>query len=711
MKSLILLLVLLKCLFATAQHQDKMDFVRGDIAIEPITDEKRIEGTVTYTFKVLQDVDSLFLDAHDMDFSLVRLDDKKVGYSNSGKTISISKNFKKGEMHKLKLVYSCTPKQTVYFLGWTDNENNHRDTLLPNAHKAAAKQFGTDHKQIWTQGQGKYTSHWLPSFDDMEEKVEFDLTIRFDAQYDVLANGVLTSSKMTNDSSKIWHFDMQRQMSSYLLAFVIGSYKNQELVSKSGIPIYNYYYPEDSLRVEPTYRYSKGIFDFLEDEIGIPYPWQNYKQIPVHDFLYAGMENTGTTIFSDAYVINSTAFVDANYVNVGAHELAHQWFGNMVTEKNGSHHWLHEGFATYYAYLAEKELFGEDHFYWKLYGTLTQLVEMAEEGKGESLSDPKASSLTFYEKGAWALFMLREKVGDTAFRKGIAFYLKKYRFASVTVPDFLSEMERASGSSLSDFKEDWLVSKELPYDEAIGTLTKHSSSLQFNLAMEGDFKEAPDKVDYMNYWNGSPSIHFKKHILEKYEKTIPDGIVQLAFASDTVPIRQMLSTASDVKKYDKLDFESLLADKSYITVENALFKLWETYPRDRKKYLDKTRDIVGLPSKNVRLLWLTLAMLTPDYNAKNTKMYFDELDGYTDGDYSYTVRQSAFFYLKQAFGLTDRSLKNLIRATDHPVWQFKKFARDLLKEVLTDEDYKKRIETVSKELKDQELRYLKSIEY
>ncbi|HDZ15199.1 MAG TPA: hypothetical protein ENH60_09935, partial [Pricia sp.] len=193
MKSLILLLVILKCLFATAQYQDKIDFVRGDIAIEPITNEKRIEGTVTYEFKVLQDVDSVFLDAHDMDFSLVRLNDREVAFSNSGNRISISKNFKKGKMHKLKLVYSCTPKQTVYFLGWNVDGINKQKTPLTNTQESPAKQIVANHKQVWTQGQGKYSSHWLPSFDDMQEKVEFDLNIRFDAQYEVIANGELTS--------------------------------------------------------------------------------------------------------------------------------------------------------------------------------------------------------------------------------------------------------------------------------------------------------------------------------------------------------------------------------------------------------------------------------------------------------------------------------------------------------------------------------------
>ncbi|MGZ9677575.1 M1 family aminopeptidase [Flavobacterium sp. GNP001] len=111
------------------------------------------------------------------------------------------------------------------------------------------------------------------------------------------------------------------------------------------------------------------MFDFLEKEIGVKYPWGIYKQAPVRDFLYAGMENTSATLFNTRYVVDSTGFEDRSYTNVNAHELAHQWFGNLVTAESGKHHWLQEGFATYYALLAEKEIYGEDHFYSKLYET------------------------------------------------------------------------------------------------------------------------------------------------------------------------------------------------------------------------------------------------------------------------------------------------------------------------------------------------------
>ncbi|NNE77297.1 MAG: M1 family metallopeptidase, partial [Pricia sp.] len=607
--------------------------------------------------------------------------------SNTGQRLVIKQAFEKATTHTLMLSYLCSPKQTVYFLGWNDD-------IVGN-------------EQIWTQGQGKYTSHWLPSFDEMQEKVEFDINIIADVGYEVIANGQLTSKKERETNTAQWSFDMEKPMSSYLLAFSMGDYSQNKLTSASGIPILNYYYPADSVRVEPTYRYTQEIFDFLEDEIGVPYPWQNYKQIPVRDFLYGGMENTGTTIFSDGYVIDSTAFVDKNYVNVNAHELAHQWFGNLVTEKNGNHHWLHEGFATYYAYLAEKEIFGDEHFYWKLYHTLMELQDSVESGEGQSLIDPKASSLIFYEKGAWALYSLHEQLGEEAFRKGIQNYLHTYQFKNVTVDDFLKEMEEASDLELTNFSNKWLKDKNVPFKASLDSLARKQASLQLLLEMQEALEQSKgDTIDYLDYWNRSSSVHFKQYVLENYMSELPQEIIMDAFASNDLRIRQTLAVKMDsIPIHLKSNYESLLEDDSYVTQENALYKLWANFPQERATYLNALRNTIGLPNKNVRLLWLTLAIVTNDYQPHRAQAYFSELGSYTSPKFTWEVRMGAFQYLKE-IGFTNESLKNLMNATVHHSWQFRQFARNLLDTILKDPDYKVRIEVLSKELKGDELRYM-----
>ena len=408
-----------------AQQTDVVDFLKIEASIGPDTVEKKIEGRFSVTFEVLKDTDSVFMDA--LNITIEDLVAKDFKITSDEKKLWFTGDFEAEKTYKVDLWYSMKPKQTLYFFG----------------------------NEIWTQGQGKYTSHWLPSIDDVNDKIEFDLQIIAPKDKYVVANGKLQEVNNVHEVNG-WHFDMKKPMSSYLVAFAIGDFHKKELVSTSGIPIELYYKPSDSLKVEPTYRYSKQIFDFLETEIGVAYPWQNYKQVPVRDFLYAGMENTTATFFSEAFVVDSIGFNDRNYINVNAHELAHQWFGNLVTEKAGEDHWLQEGFATYYALLAEKDIFGEDYYYWQLYQTAEQLKAMSDEGKGESLLNPRASSLTFYQKGAWALHILRERIGNEAFKAAIKNYLEKYKFKNVSTEDFLKEVKAVSQVDITDFERDWL---------------------------------------------------------------------------------------------------------------------------------------------------------------------------------------------------------------------------------------------------------------
>src|SRR5690606_2564700 len=132
-------------------------------------------------------------------------------------------------------------------------------------------------------------------------------------------------------------------MSSYLVMLAIGKFDSHTDTATSGTKLIQFVSSEDTLKMEPTYRNSTQIFNYLETEIGVPYPWETYKQVPVKDFLYAGMENTSATVFSQDFVVDQTGYNDKNYLNVNAHELAHQWFGDMVTAKSGKHHWLQEG--------------------------------------------------------------------------------------------------------------------------------------------------------------------------------------------------------------------------------------------------------------------------------------------------------------------------------------------------------------------------------
>tara|TARA_R110002051_G_scaffold86498_1_gene152337 strand:+ start:2201 stop:4285 length:2085 start_codon:yes stop_codon:yes gene_type:complete len=688
MKTYLILFMLLVFGLASAQKKH-VDFIKISATIIPDTLKREIVGDAFYTFLLNEEIDSIYIDAKNIEVFEFRLNGRKKTVFNDGKRIGFQAPKRTGE-YEVQISYVARPKQALYFVGFDDNV--------------------AENGQIWTQGQGKFTSHWLPSFDDMNEKTEFDLEIIYYPNSTVIANGELLETKRVDDKVS-WVFNMEKPMSSYLVAFAIGNYEKQDLVSESGIPIENYYYPTDVLKVEPTYRHTKRIFDFLENEIGVPYPWQNYKQIPVHDFLYAGMENTGTTIFSDAYFIDEKSYKDKNYVNVNAHELAHQWFGNLVTEESGSHHWLQEGFATYYAYLTEKLIFGEDDVYWKLNEVASTLKERADKGMGESLLDPNADSLTFYEKGAWALFILRDQVEEAAFKKGIISYLNTYSFKNSTVDNFLKEMEKASGKNLNSFKQEWLESTDFPYKKAFDYLRKHCSSLvQYDSIKASAINTETYYKDSImtSFWDVSTSENLKSQFILDFNTKISDlKLTELLGSNDIKPRQSLAITRDPIFKTLKPLFVTMLKDDSYITMETALYKLWVEFPEDRIQYLNETKDIVGLPNKNIRTLWLALALVTPSYNLVKKSSYLKELNSYTSSAYHMEVRQNAFLYLSNLKILEGEALVNLIKSTNHHSWQFRNFTRNLLDEELKDEEQRQKIDSIALVLDSKDLQYLK----
>jgi aminopeptidase N len=385
------------------QQTSKVDFINCNASVQPNAFDKSISGKVIYKFKVNSILDTIKIDAIKMTFTEMKINDKVVNFKNSDKELQLFEGFEIGN-NTLIFNYKATPKQTLYFTGANDFDCY----MCPY-------KYG----QIWTQGQGKYTSHWLPSFDDVNEKVIFNLDIIFEKGSEVISNGKLIKNDFVDEKNlRTWQYRMKKPMSSYLVMMAIGNFDSKKFKSKSGIPLQLYLEKDDFLKFNSTYIYSAAIFDFLEAEIGVKYPWEIYKQVPVRDFLYAGMENTSATIFSRDFVVDSIGYNDRNYINVNAHELAHQWFGDLITAKTSKHHWLQEGFATYYALLAEKKIFGDDYFYNKLYESSLQLAEASKTDLNPILSE-KASSLTFYQKGAMALFYLENQIGVKNFRKAV----------------------------------------------------------------------------------------------------------------------------------------------------------------------------------------------------------------------------------------------------------------------------------------------------
>lgn len=652
----------------SAQENSPVDFtyLKAEITIFP--SEGKLSGELAYTFDVLQPIDSVIIDARNMTFEAVTLNNEEVEFRNDQQHLLLFGNFKESKDNILRLKYSAQPSQAMYF--------------IQTEPQGAQKDY-----QLWTQGQGKYTSNWMPSFDDTNEKVEFDLSVLYEKGKNVIANGRLVDTVAVSENLVRWDFDMEHPVSSYLLAIAAGDYEVKEITSESGVPM-QLYYPEGVEKlVEPTYRHSAEIMNFLENEIGVPYPWQDYKQVPVRDFLYSGMENAGLTIFSDMFLVDSIGYNDRNYIMVNSHELAHQWFGDMVTATSGEHHWLQEGFATYYSLLAEKEIFGEDYFYWKLFQSADQLKSVSDSGKGESLLGSKGSSLTYYQKGAWALHILKGIVGKEAFDAGVRNYLLKHAFKNVSTTDFMKEVEAVSGKDLSEFKKDWLEQSAFQGTEALEALKKSAFIRQYleiaalkQLPLENKKELLEKALQFpVNDYIGQEVVY--QLALENVSDVT--DLYKKAFATNNLYVRQAIAISlQQIPQELKSEYETLLRDESYLTQEAALYNLWINFPNDRQKYLQEMKGKEGFIDKNIRILWLALSVATPQTGKVNRGAYLEELSSYTAPHNRFQVRQNAFEFLFQLNAFGSKNIYDLLEASKHHNYRFREFAKDLLKQVL-----------------------------
>ncbi|KFF04517.1 M1 family metallopeptidase [Flavobacterium reichenbachii] len=655
-----------------AQQTQYVDFktVSGQLTLDP--KQRSVAGAVAYDFEILKTTDTISLDAKNMEFSNVKINNKEVIFLNTTKQLKIIKNFEKGQNH-LTFNYTVKPKQALYFIDIEGSE-----------------------VQIWTQGQGRYTSNWFPSFDDVNEKVIFNIGITYDAAYQVVSNGILKEKK-ANGNSVHWQYEMEKPMSSYLLMLAIGKYDKKEFKAKSKIPLEYYLENKDSNRFEYTYRYSKRIFDFLEKEIGVKYPWKIYRQIPVRDFLYAGMENTTATLFATRYVVDSIGFEDRNYTNVDAHELAHHWFGDLITAESSTHHWLQEGFATYYAALAEREIFGDDYFYSKLYDTAQQ-IKFASRTDPNPVLNAKASSLTFYEKGAWALFVLHESIGDKAFKKAVKSYLNKYAYQNVNTQNFFDEIKKVSDFDLDKFQKTWLESTAFDTAAANELLSKNKT-IQLRLEVD-KLKKIPlaEKEVFLKKTLDSDVYYTVKVAVidqienEKYEAKKP--FLLTALQSNNMQLRQAVANSlTKIPEDFRTAYETLLDDKSYQTQEIALYWLWRNFPDHRAEYLDKSKNWIGFNDYNLRTLWLSLALSTQNYS-ENPEVLISELIAFSSTKYEATTRQNALEKLIAFKIINDQVLSNLVSSTTHHMWQFSKFGRDTIRVLLKNPEMRASFERI-----------------
>ncbi len=411
------------------------------VSLELDTVNSAVSGVVTLFFSSLQsNLNFILMDAPGMNIKKVTLDGKSAEFITTAADLGIKlPNLQPGQEHMLEIQYQTAPKKGLYFLGWNGP---------PRAKR-----------QIWSQGQGIDNRHWIPHVDAQNDKLTTSIEVVFDKRYQVISNGKLIQQTDLDGNLTKWHYAMDKPHSSYLIALTIGNYAVEKQLSASKVPILNYYYPERFSDVGRTYHKTTEIFDWLESETGMPYPWSIYAQAPVKDFLFGGMENTSATLFNDMYHTDSFQFGGLGYFRVNLHELAHQWFGNLMTSYGGTDHWLHEGFATVYEYLGEEVLIDS------LTGTIERLDALGKVLESPSqlpIAHADAGSLNHYQKAALVLYQLREQLGPEDFQRATQNFLKQFAYQNATSKDFELALHRTTGHVFEKYFNQWVHQPHLP---------------------------------------------------------------------------------------------------------------------------------------------------------------------------------------------------------------------------------------------------------
>lgn len=475
MYRLFLLLFTFSTISLTAQHDcylkdenagargRNVDFKHLKLNLELVAEKKLVKGVVEHTFSPIQkEVDTIFLDAPNITIQKVLLNDKEVKFdtNDKGLIVRFQPALKWETTHKLSITYEATPEKGMYFLGWNEP--------VPQT-----KTLQSVRKQIWTQGQGIDNRYWIPMFDDMSDKVTSEILVSFNKEYKVLSNGKLIASKEQKDGSVLWHYKMTNTHAPYLIMLAIGNYDIRSTKTNRGVEVHNWFYPDFPETVEPTYRYTENMIDWMEQEFGVNYPWEQYSQIPVQDFMFGAMENTTATIFGDFYLVDNRAFLDRNYIGTNAHELVHQWFGDYITAWGAEDTWLQESFATHYQKHFERSIFGEDHFQWNRRNELNSVLAAAK-NNNNPIRHTNAGTARIYPKGSLVLDMLRYVLGNEQYKKAVTHYLKKHAYNNVDANDFNRAFLETLGINLNWFFDQWILRGGEPeYNVSYSDITKN----------------------------------------------------------------------------------------------------------------------------------------------------------------------------------------------------------------------------------------------
>jgi aminopeptidase N len=424
--------------------------VKLDIELD--FEQEVISGTASITFVALyEEVRTITLDAVALQIKKVVLaGSRELEYSTTNKhlIVTLDRSYQHGEEFSIAVTYQARPRAGLYFV-------------------KPASEDPTRPLQVYTYGQPRYHSHWFPCHDAPNDRATTEVIVTVPAQLQTVSNGNLLAIT-DNGPTKTYHWRHDVAHAMYLVSLVVGDFAVIE-DSYNGKPV-TYYVRKD--RRDDALLYmgkTPQMMRFFSEYTGVEYPYDHYAQTVVEIFTGA-MEHTTATTHGFTLLIDKRASLDLGpeHVSIVAHELSHQWFGDLVTCRDWPNGWLNEGFATYFENLWNEHDLGNDYFKHSMLqlkrGYLDEdaryrrpVVYHVYHDGGFELFDAH-----LYHKGGWVLHMLRHQLGDATFRRAIKAYLERYREKEVITADLERTLEDVTGRSMAQFFQQWIYSGGYP---------------------------------------------------------------------------------------------------------------------------------------------------------------------------------------------------------------------------------------------------------
>lgn len=425
----------------------EIDVLHLALDVTPDFKQRTVAGTATIRFApIARSLRELKLDAVDLTVESVDSTAKVQAYQVTADQIIVTfvEPIAPGQETSVTIRYRAQPRQGLYF-------------------RTPEMGYPAGDTHLFTQGESIEARHWFPGYDSPNEKFTTEITCRVPEGMVVLSNGRKLSEEKDPATGLVavrWLQDKPHV--NYLVSLVAGHLKKVEDKYRD-IPMAFWTPASEIDQAMTSFRDTKDMMAFFESEIGIPYPWAKYDQVCVQDYAWGGMENTSvTTLNANTLFTEATENIRSSE-GLLSHELAHQWFGDLVTCKDWSHIWLNEGFATYYESLYHGHKNGRDAMLEEFYDRAKGLTANPDDPKpivSRKFATPEDMFRQYgylaYSKGSWVLRMLRAQIGDELYRRSIKTWLERHQYDNVVTDDLRAVVEEISGRSFDQFFDQWL---------------------------------------------------------------------------------------------------------------------------------------------------------------------------------------------------------------------------------------------------------------